>query len=179
MPKSPCLRSILQIEGSVARTAMPSDSIAGPDDHGRVCGPTTTASTNDRTRNMEEIVGMDGIGRQGIGDKIGNEAATQGPSRCRQQDTERRAMRGRVNARCSWFCQAGGIAGKIDGFPAWVATVYSDEFVGFGECHGGDLIHIVIPIGGEAADKAGVRLRDGEFRISLIGTAGVRRGDRV
>ena len=58
-------------------------------------------------------------------------------------------------------------------------SVSGDEFVGFGQRHGGDLVHVVIAVGGEAADEAGVLLGGGEFRITLIGRAGVGGGDRI
>ena len=44
-----------QNPGSAADTEIPSANIAGPQVHGRVCGPTTTASTSAMTRKTELI----------------------------------------------------------------------------------------------------------------------------
>ena len=44
--------------GSAASTESPSAIIAGPQLHGRVCGPINTAKTSDRTRKSEETTGM-------------------------------------------------------------------------------------------------------------------------
>ena len=48
-----------------------------------------------------------------------------------------------------------------------------------GECHGGDLVHVIIAVGCKAANEAGLCLCVCEFCVTLIGSASVRGGNRI